>query len=193
MKKLICLSGISAVLLISAMNLNAETEKGFTGVVKDVDCKNGEIRMSGKNGKEELFNITEKTEFKYVKGCEEIKKDGFALIRFSEIDGRKVVSLIKYKAPRSEKQSTATDGGKTTANLFMGWVGSVDCEKGVLTLQRMDDRSKTETFSLDKDTAFSNIKGCSDIKPNWIVAIRYGGDGDRKVVKTIKPMIQERK
>lgn len=194
---------ILAISLFYAVNINAEAKgrdsNTFMGSIKEVDCKTGEIKMMGRMGEEVLFNLTEKTEFGHIKGCDEIKKDGRALIQFSDEEGKKLVKIIKYR-PSTDGQRAEIPRDRRTPpdrreDLFMGWVGSVDCEKGLLILQHMDDRSKTESFRLEKDTMFvSNMKGCEDINTNSIVAIRYTGKGDDRIVKMIKSMIeQERK
>lgn len=200
-RTLLISSLILAISIFYAVSINAGTQvkKGmggdtFMGSIKEVDCKTGEIKLTGKTGEEALFNLTEKTEFKNIKGCDDIKKDGRVLIQYSDAEGKKVVKIIKYRPPRSKEEAKMSGDRKAQAekrnDLFMGWAGSVDCEKGVLILQQMTDRSKTETFALDKGTIFSDdMKECNDIKTSSIVAISYEKKGDDKVVKTLKSMI----
>lgn len=199
-RSLIIVLTAAVSLFFFAVNAGAETEakKGaamnkFVGAVMEADCKTGELKLSGKSG-EAQFKLTDKTEFQNIKGCEDIKKDGRALIEFSESENIKTVTLIKYRPLKSGKGAN-TPGGEQRAfsaerkNLFMGLVISVSCEKGTLTLQKMDDKSKTTTFALDKGTIFSDeMKECNDIKTSSIVAISYENKGDDKVVKTLKSM-----
>lgn len=189
-----------ATSILYALNISAETqaEKGKyhteTGSIKEVNCKTGEVKVSGKNG-EELFNLTDKTEFRNIKGCDDIKKDGRALIQYSDVEGRKVVKAIKYTQSKSKAGDRGVSADRKQDLFMMGWVGSVDCGKGMITLQQMTDKSKTESFRFEKDTMFtSGIKGCGDISANSIVAIRYVEKDKEKVVMMIKPMIEpERK
>lgn len=179
-------------LLLTATGIRAEIEKVFTGSVEGVDCEKGEIKVQGRNKGYVAFRIGEKTEFRNIKGCKEIKEGGFVLIRYAENDGRTIANLIKYR-PAREKKRADLKGVDRSLKLFLGWIGSIDCEEGLLTLHKIDDRSKTDSFMVDKDTVFLDVKGCSEIRPNSIVAVFYEKDNDKNVIRSLRPMLQERK
>jgi len=189
---------ILAISFFYALSIRAEAQaekeaekNRFIGTIKDVDCKRGEIKLSDRKGEESLFYLTDKTEFRNIKGCEDIKKDGMASIQYSVLEGRKVIRGIRYREMRGA-ESAGNKGvpSDRKIDIFMGWVGSVDCGKGLLSLQKIDDRNKADSFLIEKDTNLSSYKnGCSDITTNSIVMVRYIERDGKKIATMVKPMI----
>lgn len=166
----------------------AEGVKVLFGEVSGVNCASGEIKIKGRTGEETLY-VVKDTEFKVAKACEDIAIGGRALVHYKEADGKKIIETIKYRQMKKAAKGEREKGNRS--NLFMGFVRDADCEKGIITLEYMDDRSKAETFYVSKDTVYDparGIKSCGDIKKGVVVTLSYDEKGDKKVVRKIKAM-----
>ncbi len=167
---------------------------GFFGTVKAVDCDTGEMKVRGRNG-EVLFHLDRETKYRYVKGCEEIAPGGVVLIRFEDDEGRKVARVVKYRARRAAGTGKA-DGSARKGRLFMGWVDTADCDKGVITLENTRQKGEKVTFHLSDKTVFDpgrGLKGCGDIRKGSIVALVYQEEKEGKIVRKMRLMAAQRR
>jgi hypothetical protein len=189
---------VSLFVLVSlgaAGSVNAETgtaqEGGrFFGMVNSVDCEKGELRVAGKEG-EMVFRINKDAALGGLKSCSEIAAGGRAVISFSVHEGNNIVRSLRYKGKRDagpKKDPSAVSDASVRRKVFVGLVTSVDCDKGSINLQRVDDASIVEQFILSKDTLF-NVgpgKGCGSIEKGALANLVYEERENGKKVKMIK-------
>lgn len=169
----------------------AEKEKAlprFSGEVKSVDCATGEVRIDGKSG-EEVFSLGNAVRYRNVKSCGEIRKGGKVFIRYAEEDGKKKIELLTYIGPTGQARARGEGGPPLRKRpVFLGWVTGIDCGKGTITLARIDDKSKQESFRFSAEVFKNWGMGpatCGEIKKDTIAAVVYEEVNGGKVLKSI--------
>jgi hypothetical protein len=161
----------------------------FSGDVLMVDCAAAEIKIGGKKG-EGAFHIGKEVRYRNARGCEDIAVGGRVFVTYEEKEGKKDVHTLIYSA---SKQEAVKSGGKEKTPgerkpAFMGWVTGIDCEKGTMTIGRIEDKGKEETFSFAKGlfkTLRNGPKDCSEIRKDMIVAVVYDTVDSKKVIKSM--------
>ncbi len=166
----------------------------FFGEVKEVNCAAGEVKVTGikgdKKGTGEVFILGKDAELKGVKDCQGLSPNGRVLIRYIDRDGKKTITYLNFKPHRG----TASPPVKTRAKSLMGWVDSVDCAKGSLVIGRMEDRTKTESFALVKDTTIDAGTGggsCEGLKKGQVVSLLFDEKDGKKIVSKVNVAARE--
>lgn len=101
-------AAISLMLLTFLTFFSAYAEapqEASVGVVKGINCKEGEVKITSYSGEEQVFHLGKAVEYKGVKSCEEIKEGHNVIIRYSSEDGKKIVSSVKARMPRQPREA----------------------------------------------------------------------------------------